>query len=76
MILAVLKYDLLNALDKVTEYISDNLSVGIVAVNPYNQIIYSNLPAIRIFPHLEKESMEVIDILKRHLATESVIKKG
>ena len=76
MILAVLKYDLLNALDKVTEYISDNLSVGIVAVNPYHQIIYSNQPAIRIFPHLEKESMEVIDILKRHLATESVIKKG
>ena len=76
MILAVLKYDLLDALDKVTEYISDNLSVGIVAVNPYNQIIYSNLPAIQIFPHLEKESMEVIDILKRHLATESVIKKG
>lgn len=76
MILAALKYDLLDALDKVTEYISDNLSVGIVAVNPYHQIIYSNQPAIRIFPNLEKDGMEVIDILKRHLTAESVIKKG
>ena len=48
MMVAVVKYDLLEVLEAVNEYVTDNIYAGLLAVSNDDQIIYRNDPAEKI----------------------------
>ncbi|MCR5431366.1 MAG: diguanylate cyclase [Lachnospiraceae bacterium] len=73
MIIATIKYDLIAALDAVKNYIADNMTEGIVAVDTEGAIIYSNLIAERIYPSLKERDESVISQLIESIEKDEVI---
>ncbi|MCR5829028.1 MAG: diguanylate cyclase [Lachnospiraceae bacterium] len=73
MIIATIKYDILAALDAVKNYIADNMTEGIVAVDTEGAIIYSNKIAEHIYPELKEKNEGVITLLTEAIEKEEVI---
>ena len=71
MMIAVIKYDLLEVLVAVNDYATDNIYAGLIAVSNDGQIIYRNDPAVKIchsiteeYKHAEKiERMALTDAM-------------
>lgn len=71
MMIAVIKYDLLEVLVAVNDYATDNIYAGLIAVSNDGQIIYRNDPAVKIchsiteeYQHAEKiERMALTDAM-------------
>ncbi|MGN0614103.1 MAG: histidine kinase N-terminal 7TM domain-containing protein [Porcipelethomonas sp.] len=59
--IALFKYDLLDILSIVKDYVTDNLSEAIIAVNNDYRLEYTNKPAKKIFPDIENSSSEAIE---------------
>lgn len=59
MAVALSRYDLLDTLALVRDYVADNLSAGIIAMDEDNYIIYSNQPALEFYPNLKTEGEAV-----------------
>lgn len=60
MIIATIKYDLIAALDAVKNYIADNMTEGLVAIDTEGAIIYYNDIAEKIYPALKDKDERVI----------------
>ena len=73
MIIATIKYDLLAALDAVKNYIADNMTEGLVAIDTEGAIIYSNLIAEKIYPNLRERDESVISQLDEAIEKDEVI---
>ncbi|MCR5431858.1 MAG: diguanylate cyclase [Lachnospiraceae bacterium] len=73
MIIATIKYDLIAALDAVKNYIADNMTEGIVAVDTDGAIIYHNLIAERIYPGLKENDERVLTQLLEAVKSEDAI---
>ncbi|MCR4722007.1 MAG: diguanylate cyclase [Lachnospiraceae bacterium] len=73
MIIATIKYDLIAALDAVKNYIADNMTEGIVAVDTEGAIIYNNAIAERIYPSLREKDETVITQLIEAFEKDEVI---
>ena len=55
MMIAVIKYDLLEVLVAVNDYVTDNIYAGLIAVSNDGQIIYRNDPAVKICHSITEE---------------------
>ena len=73
MIVATIKYDLLAALDAVKNYIADNMTEGIVAVDTEGAIIYYNTIAERIYPTLKENDETVVTQILEAIEKDEVI---
>lgn len=73
MIIATIKYDLIAALDAVKNYIADNMTEGIVAVDTEGAIIYNNVISERIYPTLKDRDEGVISQLIEAIDKDEVI---
>lgn len=63
MAVALYKYDLLDTLALVRDYVTDNLSAGIIALDEDDRIIYSNQPAMDFFPNLNTDGKSITSSL-------------
>ncbi len=75
MIVAVIKYDLLELFEAVSDYISDNLYAGLIAENKNGQLLYFNKPAEKIFSNLQTDYSNTVAVIRKHLSENSVIMK-
>ena len=74
MAIALTKYDLLDTVELVRNYVIDNLSLGIIALDEDNQIIYYNQPIQDVYPDFKRHSntiaKDLITICKEEEAVE------
>jgi len=73
MVIATIKYDILAALDAVKNYIADNMTEGVVAVDTEGAIIYHNRIAERIYPELKDKDEGVIARLQEAIEKDESI---
>jgi len=73
MIVATAKYDKLEALDLVKNYIADNMTEGIIAIDTEGEIIYHNNVSEKIYPALKNRDESVIDELNDSIDLGEVI---
>lgn len=76
MYIAIFKYDLLGTLELVRDYLVDNLSQGIIAVNQQGQVIYCNEPSREIFPDIDENSETILQEIKHSLEKEKYLEKN
>jgi len=69
MLFALVKYKLLDTLQLVKDYVIDDVSEGIVAVNPSGHIEYYNKPAKEIFPVIMNYESRILARLKESIET-------
>lgn len=65
MAIALTKYDLLETVELVRNYVIDNLSLDIVALDEDDRIIYYNQPLLDGYPDFEEKGNEIV----KHLIT-------
>ena len=68
MMIAVIKYDLLEVLVAVNDYVTDNIYAGLIAVSNDGQIIYRNDPAVKICHSITEEYQHAEKIERMALA--------
>ena len=82
MLLAILRYKMLDTETLARNYVVDELSEGIIVLNDEGSITYCNKPALRLFPDLEKQSLagraaeNVIERIRFALYCDEPIKIG
>ncbi|MCR5487237.1 MAG: response regulator [Lachnospiraceae bacterium] len=64
MFIAILRYNLMDMEGLAREYVIDELSEGIIAVNERNEVSYFNKPALQIFPSLNEDAGKVTEQLR------------
>ncbi len=64
MYVAIFRYDLLDTGELAREYVVDELSAGIVAVDEQGTVGYYNKPALALFPSLETDAQNVAETLR------------
>lgn len=67
MLIAILKYNLLDTAMLAREYVIDRLSEGIIAVNEKGIVSYYNAPAAKIFPDLLDDPKVAADKIREAL---------
>ena len=75
MMIAVIKYDLLEVLVAVNDYATDNIYAGLIAVSNDGQIIYRNDPAVNIC-HSITEEYQHAEKIERMTLTDAMTKSG
>lgn len=74
MAIAIFRYDLMDTLQFVRDYVSDELSQGIIAINQDGVIEYFNKPALKILPLLSTDPDKVLsDIIEKENKKECFI---
>ena len=63
MAIALTKYDLLDTVEYVRNYVIDNLSLEIVALDEDDRIIYYNQPLLEEYPDFEEKGYEIVNHL-------------
>ncbi|MGN0169029.1 MAG: histidine kinase N-terminal 7TM domain-containing protein [Acetatifactor sp.] len=76
MYVALFKYDLMDTLELVRDYVSDNLSEGIIALDELGRVIYVNDYARHIYPAIEKTTQEVFDEIEYSIKEKLPLEKG
>ena len=71
--LAIFKYDLLGTTELAKDYVIDNISEGIIAVDNEQQLAYVNSAARGIFPNMEEDVDSVIKRISESLETKEPI---
>ena len=68
MIVAILRYRMLDTETLARNYVVDELSEGIIVLNEEGSVTYCNNPALRLFPDLAKQSLtgrEAANVIER-----------
>lgn len=68
------KYDLLDTLELVRNYVADNLSLGIVALDTDDLIIYYNQPLNHIYPDFKTNESDIVNSLITSFQSNQVVK--
>lgn len=68
------KYDLLDTLELVRNYVADNLSLGIVALDTDDLIIYYNQPLNHIYPDFKTNGSDIVNSLNTSFQSNQVVK--
>ena len=63
MAVAIFRYDLMDTLQLVRDYVLDELSQGIIAIGEDEIIEYYNKPALKILPELETQPKKVLPLI-------------
>ena len=63
MLIAIFRYRLLDTEMIAREYVIDELSEGIFAIDENGSLVFSNKPALELFPEIEDGTQDVIDRL-------------
>ena len=63
MTVAIFRYDLMDTLQLVRDYVLDELSQGIIAIGEDETIEYYNKPALKILPELETQPEKVLPLI-------------
>ena len=63
MAVAIFRYDLMDTLQLVRDYVLDELSQGIIAIGEDEIIEYYNKPALKILPELETQPEKVLPLI-------------
>ena len=74
MYIAIFRYDLLNTEDLARDYVVDELSEGIVAVDQNGQVSYFNKPAAALFPALTTDTEAVVRTLRSSIEQNTPLK--
>lgn len=75
MMIAVIKYDLLEVLVAVNDYVTDNIYAGLIAVSNDGQIIYRNDTAVKIC-HSITEEYQHAEKIERMALTDAMTESG
>lgn len=76
MFIAIFKYRLLDTETVAREYVIDELSEGIIAVDEHGRVSYYNKPAVTLFPALTKNAGEVVELFKKAIEIHEPIRLG
>ena len=76
MYIALFKHNLMDTLDLVKDYVIDNLSEGIIAVDEKESVIYFNEPLTQIYPDLTQRQSQILAELKAAMENKSVLQIG
>lgn len=70
---AIINYDLLEVIEAVGDYISDNISSGLIAVDIDGNYVYNNAPALEMYPDLKNNSRMILeDIIEKERNSELI----
>lgn len=61
--IAIINYDLLEVIEAVGDYIADNITAGLIAVDMDGNYVYNNAPALEIYPELKTDSKVILDTI-------------
>lgn len=75
MAIALTKYDLLDTLELVRNYVIDNLSLEIIATDEDDRIIYYNQPIHDIYPEFNENSYEIVGSLISLCEKDEILEK-
>lgn len=75
MYVALLKYDLMDTLEMVRDYVVDNISEGIIAVDELGKVIYANKYVLQIYPDLKDSVQVVFDEIEHSMKEKLPLKK-
>ena len=76
MAIALTKYDLLETVELVRNYVIDNLSLEIVALDEDDRIIYYNQPLLDGYPDFEEKGYEIVNHLVSMCKEEKMVEIG
>ena len=76
MAIALTKYDLLDTVEYVRNYVIDNLSLEIVALDEDDRIIYYNQPLLEEYPDFEEKGYEIVNHLVSLCKEEKMVEIG
>lgn len=76
MAIALTKHDLLETIELVRNYVIDNLSLGIIALDEDDRIIYYNQPIHDVYPDLKETGNGIVDKLIALGKEERVLEVG
>lgn len=68
------KYDLLDTIELVHNYVVDNLSLGIAALDENDLIIYNNQPLLNIYPDFKSNGTHIVKHLIDSFHSKQVVK--
>lgn len=74
LFIAIFKFNLLDAETLAREYIIDELSEGIIAVNEKGDVTFKNVPALSLFPNLVSYPEKVIAVLENAVRNREPLK--
>lgn len=69
ILFAIFRNDLMDTESRAKEYIIDELSAGVIAMDTRGTVVYYNKKALYIFPEIEKEKREVIARIENSIQT-------
>lgn len=75
LLVVIRKYDFMDFLSLVKDYVADTISEGIIAVDEKGKIIYFNTPMMQLYPELEKKSKRIVPELEKTVNEDSVIRR-
>ncbi|MCR4806410.1 MAG: response regulator [Lachnospiraceae bacterium] len=76
MLVAILKFKMLDTITAAKEYVVDELSEGIIVVDSNDRLIFYNKPAQKLFPMLEDEAKSEEDVQKLLDDFDRAVKSG
>ncbi len=76
MLIAIIKYRMLDTTEAARDYVVDELSEGIIAVDTEDKISYFNKPALKLFPGLDDPEKSVTMAPKLLFDLEKAIRSG
>ena len=74
MLIAIFRFRLLDTETLAREYVIDELSEGIFAVDENGTLVFNNKPALKLLPELEDETQSVIERLREAISSGKPIK--
>ncbi|MGN0368178.1 MAG: histidine kinase N-terminal 7TM domain-containing protein [Wujia sp.] len=76
MAIALAKYDLLDTVELARNYVIDNLSLEIIALDEDDRIIYYNQPLLDVYPDFEEKEYEIVNYLVSMCKEEKMVEIG
>lgn len=76
MVVAIINYDLLEVIEAVGDYISDNITAGLIAVDMDGNYVYNNAPALEMYPDLKNNSKMILEDIIEKEKNSDLIKTG
>ena len=74
MLIAIFKYNLLDTASLAREYVIDNLSEAIIAIDDAGDISYCNEPAMNLFPHIGADTEGTVKMIESSIEKNEPIK--
>lgn len=74
MAIALGKYDLLDTVELARNYVIDSLSLGIIALDEDDRVIYHNEPLLELYPEFKDNKEEIVKQLIHAFENKDVVK--